>query len=81
MAWRFLSVIAGVLVLALFARTQVSSAKPSRDCYCASNTYNCSDFSTQADAQAVYECCLRDVGYDVHRLDRDKDGVACETLP
>ena len=41
----------------------------------------CDDFSTQAEAQALYECCMAKVGYDVHRLDRDRDGVACEALP
>jgi len=24
---------------------------------------------------------MKKVGYDVHRLDKDKDGVACESLP
>lgn len=39
--------------------------------------YNCSDFETQAEAQAVYEKC----GTDVNGLDRDKDGIVCESLP
>ncbi len=47
---------------------------------CSYNAYNCSDFSTHAEAQRVYECC-GGVSNDVHRLDGDKDGVACETLP
>ncbi len=48
---------------------------------CSYNAYNCSDFKTQAEAQKVYDYCMQKVGYDVHRLDRDKDGVACESLP
>ncbi|MEZ4641773.1 MAG: excalibur calcium-binding domain-containing protein [Chloroflexota bacterium] len=48
---------------------------------CSYDAYNCSDFSTQAQAQACYEYCLGQVGYDVHRLDADDDGVACESLP
>lgn len=49
---------------------------------CSSNVYNCSDFSTHAEAQTVYEGCLMQVGYDVHDLDgNDKDGLACESLP
>jgi len=44
---------------------------------CTSNVYNCSDFSTQAEAQAVFDACPT----DVHWLDGDDDGVACETLP
>lgn len=48
---------------------------------CSYNAYNCADFATQLQAQACYEYCLAQVGYDVHRLDRDNDGVACEALP
>ena len=47
---------------------------------CSSNTYNCSDFSTHSEAQNVYESC-GGVANDIHRLDRDKDGLACESLP
>ena len=51
------------------------------NCYCTSNTYNCSDFQTHIEAQNLYNCCLQKVGTDIHRLDRDKDGSACESLP
>lgn len=47
---------------------------------CSFNMYNCSDFSTHQKAQSTYEHCLSEVGYDVHDLDRDSDGVACEAL-
>lgn len=50
------------------------------DYTCSSNAYNCGDFSTQAEAQAVFEAC-GGVSNDIHRLDRDKDGSVCETLP
>jgi len=39
--------------------------------------YDCSDFSTQESAQEVYD---RSPG-DPYRLDPDRDGVACETVP
>ena len=39
---------------------------------------NCSDFATQAEAQRFYE---QNGPGDPHRLDRDDDGVACESLP
>ena len=47
---------------------------------CHRNVYDCSDFHTPAQAQAAYQACggLRD---DVHPLDRDRDGLACERLP
>lgn len=41
------------------------------------NQYNCSDFSTQEEAQAVYDADTSDPNY----LDGDNDGVACESLP
>jgi len=47
---------------------------------CSYNAYNCTDFTTHAEAQAVYEYC-GGVNNDIHQLDRDKDGQACETLP
>lgn len=50
-------------------------------CSCSGNTYNCGDFSTHQEAQSLYECCLAKVGYDIHRLDSDDDGLACESLP
>ncbi len=44
--------------------------------------YNCSDFSTQEEAQAFFEA--NDPANDPYLLDEDDgvdDGVACETLP
>lgn len=52
---------------------------PAPACSCPSADMDCSDFSTSAAAQAVYDCCLKLKGSDVHRLDRDKDGLACES--
>jgi micrococcal nuclease len=43
---------------------------------CGYNAYNCSDFSSHREAQSVYDTCEG----DIHRLDRDKDGIACESL-
>jgi hypothetical protein len=42
--------------------------------------YNCDDFDTQPEAQNFYEK-VGGLGNDVNRLDGDKDGVACESLP
>jgi hypothetical protein len=47
---------------------------------CSANTYNCSDFATHAEAQAVYEQC-GGASNDIHKLDSNKDGEACESLP
>ena len=50
-------------------------------CNCSGDIYNCSDFGTHAEAQACYEHCMQVVGRDVHRLDGNSDGIACEALP
>ena len=47
---------------------------------CLSNVYNCTDFTTHTEAQAVYNYCMQKVGTDIHQLDSDKDGTVCENL-
>ena len=47
---------------------------------CSENQYDCEDFETQAEAQEMFEFC-GGVDNDIHYLDGDDDGVACETLP
>lgn len=42
--------------------------------------YNCDDFSTQPEAQAFFEK-VGGTGNDINRLDGNKDGEACESLP
>ncbi|HSH02950.1 MAG TPA: SH3 domain-containing protein [Anaerolineae bacterium] len=49
-------------------------------CSCASNSLNCTDFGTQAQAQECYELCLGLVGTDIHGLDTDNNGEACKGL-
>lgn len=44
--------------------------------------YNCSDFKTQAEAMQVYRRCSElGKNMDIFRLDGDKDGLVCESLP
>jgi endonuclease YncB( thermonuclease family) len=47
---------------------------------CSSNKYNCTHFKTHAEAQAVFDQC-GGADNDVHKLDNNKDGEACESLP
>ena len=47
---------------------------------CSSNTYNCTNFKTQKEAQQVFDSC-GGVKNDIHKLDSDKDGIVCESLP
>ena len=49
---------------------------------CDHDAYNCSSFTTQAAAQAVYDYCVAEGFGDVHRLDgNNNNGLACESLP
>lgn len=45
-----------------------------------SNDYNCSDFSTQPEAQAFF-LKVGGTKNDVNRLDGNNDGIACQELP
>jgi micrococcal nuclease len=47
---------------------------------CGKNTYNCSSFITQKEAQSAFDACGGSAR-DVHKLDSDKDGIVCEGLP
>lgn len=44
---------------------------------CATQKCNCSDFTTQSAAQLVFDAFPD----DRHKLDKDRDGIACESLP
>jgi hypothetical protein len=58
-----------------------ASGNPLFGATCEENVYNCSDFSTQPEAQEVYDTCHTSEIPDRHGLDRDGDGVACQSLP
>ena len=62
------------------SQPQPAPPPPKPSYICSYNAYNCSDFATYAEAQTVYEGC-GGLTNDIHRLDRDKDGIACERLP
>jgi hypothetical protein len=57
-----------------FAPEDEESRKPEYE----DRDYDCGDFSTHAEAQDFFENAGAG---DPHRLDRDGDGSACETLP
>ncbi len=47
---------------------------------CSRDAYNCGDFKRHSEAQQIFEYCFSTAG-DIHKLDRDNNGVACESLP
>lgn len=46
---------------------------------CDTDTYNCTDFQNQSEAQTVFDSCFKNYG-DIHGLDLDGNGKACENL-
>lgn len=50
-------------------------------CSCGSDTYNCTDFSFHSSAQACFNYCTAAGAGDIHNLDSDGNGQACESLP
>jgi len=57
-----------------------TATRQSAGCSCAADIYNCKDFATHAEAQACFDKCRAQGAGDVHGLDGDGNGVACESL-
>ncbi|MCD4751913.1 MAG: excalibur calcium-binding domain-containing protein [Anaerolineaceae bacterium] len=49
-------------------------------CPCSSNSLNCGNFNSWYAAQECYEFCISQGRGDIHVLDMDNDGIACEGL-
>lgn len=58
-----------------------STQANSNTCSCASDLYNCSDFSTHSQAQSCFNYCVSQGYGDIHKLDQNNDGLACESIP
>lgn len=50
-------------------------------CSCSGDSLNCGDFGSQSSAQACYNSCVAAGMGDIHNLDGDGNGAACESLP
>src|SRR6185503_10441433 len=50
-------------------------------CYCSSDIYNCNNFDDQQEAQTCFNDCQAVGRGDIHGLDSDGNGLACEELP
>ncbi|MFA5828697.1 MAG: excalibur calcium-binding domain-containing protein [Candidatus Shapirobacteria bacterium] len=66
---------AGNILFDKFGEITTDSSKGKK-----ADEYNCDDFSTQPEAQKFF-LKVGGVGNDVNRLDGNKDGDACESLP
>lgn len=82
-------IIAGILGISLSAATVVAAvkvipfpiSKKITTYSCTRDLYNCNNFITQKQAQSVMKYCnTKNKKKDIHRLDANKDGKACETL-
>ena len=49
-------------------------------CDCGGDIYNCKSFSSWRQAQACYNYCVSIGKGDIHKLDGDNDGTACESM-
>lgn len=59
---------------------QIKSGAVAKENVKYTDEYNCSDFSSQPEAQTFYDKA-GGVQHDTNRLDGNKDGVACQALP
>ena len=52
-------------------------------CDCSGDTYDClgNIFANRAESQRCFEYCFRKTGLDIHLLDPNLNGLACENLP
>lgn len=60
---------------------QPTISTQARPCSCSADTLDCSDFSSQSSAQACTNYCVNLGQGDIHNLDPDGNGLACESLP
>jgi len=60
-------------------KTNTHPSSSSSEFDCSYNKYNCANFDTHVEAQKLFETC-GGTSNDVHHLDGDQDGSACETL-
>jgi len=74
----FLVFFIPILLIAFSSPAHAATPGVSKTCDCSGDYYNCADFSTSLQAQTCYDYCVTLGKGDVHRLDADHDGLACE---
>lgn len=72
--------IAYIALASLYLPLVIHIAHGEAICHGNSNQYNCPDFKKNGiNAQNCFDYCRSKGKGDIHRLDRDKDGEACES--
>lgn len=61
-------------------QSPTSPPAQSAACSCGGDSYNCTDFGSWSAAQACYTYCISQGAGDIHRLDGNNDGSACDSL-
>lgn len=75
----FISFVSLIVIFTLLTKENKTESVQHRMLHTSYDEYNCEDFDTWEQAQEVFESA-GGVENDVHRLDRDGDGIACEAL-
>lgn len=60
---------------------QATASSQEAVCSCSGDTLNCGDFGSHSSAQACFNYCISQGSGDIHKLDGNNDGSACDSLP
>ncbi len=63
--------------------TSTATGIETADCACSADNLDClgNIFANRGEAQRCFDYCLRQTGLDIHLLDPNLNGIACENLP
>jgi hypothetical protein len=63
--------------------TPTATSLDEQVCDCSGDNFDClgNIFANRGEAQRCFEYCFRQVGRDIHLLDANLNGMACENLP
>lgn len=76
---KILFLILFVFFLFIGCSASSDSSTTTKICDCSGNIYNCANFAATSEAQTCYDYCVSQGKGDIHSLDADNDGLACES--
>lgn len=77
---KWLLIVLGILIVSLLiyvVLVYINKSKSFPRYNCEEDFYDCDDLVNQMEAQIIHDICMNYVGYDVHNLDSNGDGIAC----